>query len=95
MDKWQLIRAEDTEWEQDKSGYYCLINPLPNGEIRLDILTSTHSPAISFEGKAQNVYKCAMRYAEEHGWSLSYEHIAYIGYELAMAEILGKDYIQD
>jgi hypothetical protein len=95
MDKWKLINVENIEWEQDKSGYYSIINPLPDGNVRLDILTSTHSPAWSWQGEASDVRKCFARYSEQNGWSLSAEHIAYIGYELARAEILGKDYIQD
>jgi len=94
-DKWTLIKVKDIKWQQDKSGYYCLINALPNGDIRLDILTSNHSPAISFEGKAENVRKTAMRYADEQGWTLSAEHAAYIGFEIARAENLTTDYIQD
>ena len=95
MDKWKLIKVNDIEWMQDKSGFYCLVNVMPTNEIRLDIMTSTHSPAISFQGDAANVRKAAMRYAEENGWSLSLEHAAYIGYELARAEIQGTEYIQD
>lgn len=130
MDEWKLIEVEDVEWQQDKSGFYCVLNVLPKmneincdncqkcgeticgndtenfrcfdptleyclSKIRLDILTSDHSPAISFQGTATAVRKHVMRYAEENGWDLSYEHIAYIGYELARAEMLGSDYIQD
>lgn len=108
-DKWILIKVPDTEWQQDKSGFYCIINVVDcialgslckttgydNVIVRLDILTSDHSPAVSFQGTAANVRKYAMKYAEEHGWSISLEHAAYIGYELAKAEMLGKDYIQD
>lgn len=95
MKKWELKKVRDVEWQQDKSGFYCLINVIKSGEIRLDVLTSTHSPAISFEGKAENVRKFAMRYAEQQGWSISLEHAAYIGYELARAEILDAKYVQD
>lgn len=95
MDKWKLIKVGDVEWQQDKSGFYCLINVLSTGDVRLDVLTSSHSPAVSFQGKAENVRKAAMRYAEENGWSISLEHAAYIGYELARAEIQGNEYKQD
>lgn len=95
MDKWKLIKVQNIEWQQDKSGFYCIINVIEPSEIRLDILTSNHSPAISFKGKAENVRKSAMRYAEKCGWTISLEHAAYIGYELARAEIFGKDYVQD
>ena len=95
MDKWKLIKVKNIEWQQDKSGFYCLVNVLSDEELRLDILTSDHSPSISFQGKAENVRKHAMKYAEQQGWSISLEHAAYIGYELARAEILGKNYVQD
>lgn len=92
---WELIKVDDVEWQQDKSGFYTLINVLPSGEIRLDIMTSTDSPAISFQGEAANVRKAAMKYAEQQGWSMSLEHAAYIGYEIARAEVLLDSYVQD
>lgn len=93
--KWELIEVEHVEWEQDKSGFYCLVNVLSDGQIRLDLLTPTHSPAISFSGEAADVRKFAARYVEENGLMLSAEHMAYIGYEIARAEILLNSYVQD
>lgn len=95
MDKWKIINVKKTEWEQDKSGFYCIINVVSDNAVRLDVLTSNHSPAISFQGEAADVRKYAMKYAEKQGWPLSLEHAAYIGYELARAEMLGEDYVQD
>lgn len=75
-----------------------LLNTCPDGyenNIRLDWLTTADQPAVSFEGTADAVRKNAMRYAEEHGWNVSLEHAAYIGAELAKAEILGSNYVQE
>ncbi|MGB2796644.1 MAG: hypothetical protein WBD44_05225 [Phycisphaerae bacterium] len=106
-DKWNLIQCEITEWKQDESRLCCIINALQEtGKlitglpkfsrlVGLNILTSDHTPAISFEGRAHDVRICAMRYAEKHGWGVSLEHAAYLGSELTRAAMLGKDYIQD
>jgi len=104
-DKWQLIHCEPVEWKQDESGHYCIINaimknvpewqPPQSLAVRLDWLTTTDQPAISFVGTADAVCKNAMRYAEEHGWNVSLEHAAYIGAKLARAEILGSNYVQE
>lgn len=100
MKKWKLIEVEHIDWKQDKSGFYTLINVVDVGKfannvIRVDFMTSTHSPAVSFQGSPPDVRKHIARYVESEGLALSAEHIAYIGYEIARAEILGKDYIQD
>lgn len=92
---WKLIEVEHVEWEQDKSGFYCLINVEPDGKIRLDLMTSTHSPAVSFQGIAADVRKFAARYCEQQGWMLSLEHAAYIGYEIARADYDREKYVQD
>ncbi len=93
--QWKLIEVEHVEWEQDKSGFYCLINPLADGLIRLDLMTSTHSPAVSFQGQAADVRKFVAKYTEQQGWILSAEHMAYIGYEIARAELMQALYVQD
>ena len=101
MDKWKLINVTAIEWQQDESGYYCVINFVNVDEeseeriVRLDILTTSDQPAISFQGYAENVRKTAMKYAEANGWNMSLEHAAYIGYELHKAEEQGTQYIQD
>lgn len=92
---WKLIEVEHVDWKQDKSGFYCLINVLESGEIRLDLMTSTDSPAVSFQGQAADVRKFVAKYVEQQGWMLSAEHMAYIGYEIARAEILEDSYVQD
>lgn len=95
MNKWQLIKCSAIKWQQDESGYYTIINGLDNQQVRMDIMTTSDQPAISFQGHAENVRKTAMRYADEHCWNMSLEHAAYIGYELHRAEEQGKQYIQD
>ena len=93
--KWELIEVGNVEWMQDKSGYYTLINALPDGRVRLDFMTSDHTAAVSFAGNASDVRKRFAQYTEENGMMLSAEHMAYIGYEIARAEILLDSYIQD
>lgn len=94
--KWKLIEVEPLEWKQDKSGFYCLINVIESrGDIRVDLMTSTDSPAVSFQGKPADVRKYLARYTEQHGLMLSAEHMAYIGYEIARAEYFGTEYVQD
>ncbi|KKN02462.1 hypothetical protein LCGC14_1117390 [marine sediment metagenome] len=101
---WELIKVSKTDWIPDDSGIYILINWYHvNGSslgIRLDIFTTgDHEPVISFLGKADDVRKAVMRWFTI-GYvmadiKISLEHAAYIGAELAKAEILGIDYIQD
>ena len=93
--KWELIEVGNVEWMQDKSGYYTLINVLPDGRIRLDFMAGDHTAAVSFAGNASDVRKCFARYTEKNGMMLSAEHMAYVGYEIARAEILLDSYIQD
>ena len=91
--KWQLITCTPIEWEQDDSGMYTLITKTKAG-VRLDVMYTDDQPCISFEGRAEDVRKAAMRYADEHCWNMSAEHTAYIGWELHRAEV-EDDYIQD
>lgn len=95
MEKWQLVKCENIEWKQDKSGYYTLINYVGNGLIRLDIMSVDNNPLMSFEGTAEAVRKNAMQYADENCFNLSAEHAAYIGYELLRCDMQRKLYIQD
>lgn len=92
---WELIKVEHVEWEQDASGYYTLINFIEDDIIRLDFMTSNDFPAISFQGIASDVRKAFARYTEENGMMLSAEHMAYIGYEIARAELMQALYVQD
>lgn len=88
---WILIQVTDIEWIQDDSGYYTLINWIDVNNVRLDIMRTDDTPVISFQGKAENVRKRIMRFA----LGISTEHAAYIGAELARAELLKVDYVQD
>ena len=92
---WELIEVPHIEWQQDKSGYYTLINVLPDGRIRLDFMTIDNVPNVSFAGEASDVRKAFARYTEKNGTMLSAEHMAYVGYEIARAEILLNSYVQD
>lgn len=99
---WELIIVDDTEWMQDDSCLYTLISYIKPNMVRLDIMTDNDEPVISFQGKAGNVRKHAMRWSAKHRWllstqsrAISLEHAAYIGCELARAEMLGVDYVQD
>jgi len=91
---WELKQVKDIDWKQDDSGYYALINYV-NGEVRLDIMTNSDMPCISFQGTAKAVRKNALRYCDDNGIMLSAEHSSYIGYELLRAEIEKENYTQD
>lgn len=92
---WKLIEVEPLEWMQDKSGYYTLINFVGDNIIRLDFMTSTDMPLVSFQGIASDVRKAFARYTEKNGMMLSAEHMAYVGYEIARAELMQGLYVQD
>lgn len=96
--EWQLIKVDKTEWKQDESGYYTLINWIDANTVRLDIMDKNDMPVVSFQGEADDVRKYMMQHFGYLGknWPLfSYEHAAYIGAELARAELLKSDYVQD
>ena len=100
---WQLVQVTDTDWIQDDSGYYTLINWIDDNNVRLDIMDSFDTPIISFQGKAsdvrkhfmQNVDICSRCITSCLRYITSFEHAAYIGAELARAELLKTDYVQD
>ena len=93
---WQLIKVEHTDWIQDNSGYYILINWIDNNTVRLDWMDKDNMPIVSFQGVASDVRKHATRFAQIiMDWKISAEHAAYIGAELARCELLKKDYVQD
>ena len=97
---WELKKVGKLNWVQDDSGYYTYIHSVRIGIVRLDIITTDGEPIISFQGKADDVRKAVMRWFESRisqkaGLGISLEHAAYIGAELAKAELLGIDYIQD
>ena len=94
---WQLIKVEQTDWIQDDSGYYTLINWIDDNTVRLDVMDVDDMPVVSFQGAASDVRKYAAQYAGFWGLShdFSIEHAAYIGAELARCELLKTDYVQD
>lgn len=92
---WKLIEVKHTDWIQDKSGYYTLINWIDADNVRLDIMTTDDIPVISFQGKADDVRKFVMQNWPLVLWPLSIEHAAYIGAELARCELCCQYYVQD
>ena len=94
---WQLIKVQQTDWIQDDSGYYTLINWIDDNTVRLDVMDQDDMPVVSFQGAANDVRKCAMRYAIAFMLDglISLEHAAYIGSELARCELLKTEYVQD
>jgi hypothetical protein len=57
--------------------------------------TDYDSPIMSWQGKADNVRKVVSRFCEGNLIPLSAEHAAYIGSEIAKAELLKTEYVQD
>jgi len=93
---WQLQTVDDTDWQPDDTGVYCLINwQLLIDTVRLDIMSGNNDPIQSFQGKADNVRKHASRWLQENIPDVSFEHIAYIGSQLELADVMRIDYIQD
>ena len=106
MSEWRLIHVSETEWQQDKSGIFTYISYQEiTGTVRLDVMAETDTvPVISFQGKAGDVRKVAIRWIEQQARKIcgisnrlknfSYEHASYIGSELARAELLKDEYNQ-
>ena len=97
---WKLIKVEHTDWIQDDSGYYTLINWIDDNTVRLDWMDKDDMPVISFQGTASDIRKHLMQLQDtkilrKSGLGISCEHAAYIGAELARCELLKKDYVQD
>lgn len=94
---WQLIKVKQTDWKQDESGYYTLINWIDADNVRLDIMDRDNMPVVSFQGKASDVCKHVMQHIPAicSGRLISIEHASYIGAELARCELLGSNYVQD
>lgn len=88
---WELVKVQSLEWQQDQSGIYTLIHSTPQG-VRVDIMRAEDDyPLRSYMGRAGDVRKQLARDWED----LSLEHSAYIGFELARAELLRSNYVQD
>lgn len=95
---WQLIKVPKTDWMQDDSGYYTLINWIDDNNVRLDWMDTNDMPIVSYQGAASDVRKYIMQHLGYlgTGWlKLTAEHISYVGAELARCELLKKDYVQD
>ena len=97
---WELIEVSKTDWIQDDSGIYTLINYVGLDRIRIDVMTTLDEPIISFIGRADDVRKNVMRWLEHElpvvlDSEISPEHAAYVGSELAKAELLKENYVQD
>ena len=92
---WQLIKVQQTDWIQDDSGYYTLINWIDDNIVRLDVMDADDMPVVSFQGAASDVRKKSARFMAGFGFVFSAEHAAYIGAELARCELLKTDYVQD
>ena len=107
---WALIKVKQTNWIQDNSGYYVLINYIRircrtcktacnnciDGHVRLDVMDTDDMTVISFQGSASDVRKHIMQSVDQcNVWHLSFEHAAYIGYELARCELMQGLYVQD
>lgn len=92
---WQLITVTDTEWIQDNSGYYILINWINENTVRLDVMDMDDFPVVSFQGQADNVRKYYMQCCVCNPPMISLEHAAYIGAELAKCALLQNKYVQD
>lgn len=93
---WQLIKVQQTDWIQDDSGYYTLINWIDDNTVRLDVMDKDDFPVVSFQGVAGDIRKDIMQTSKQcNVWGLSLEHASYIGAELARCELLKTDYVQD
>lgn len=98
---WELIQTSKQEWKQDNSGLYTIINGAStHGKcIRVDVMTLEHDPVVSFQGDATDVRKALMKWLDKRisqkaGLGISIEHAAYIGAEIARAELLKENFVQ-
>jgi hypothetical protein len=92
--EWALEHVSGLEWQQDNSGMYTIISRLPNGDVRIEIMSTEDNPARSFDGPHSDVRKQVMRWLASNVTDVSLEHAAYIGAELERAG-LQTDYVQD
>jgi len=91
--RWELQQCQQTAWQQDESGVHAIISRIPTTPmVRVDIMTHGGEPVRSFEGLPRDVYKhITRRYP-----TLSREHCAYLGYEIARCAMLPRgDYVQE
>ena len=98
---WQLNRIDSLNWIKDNSGLYCLIVwDVKTETVRIDFLSDDHEPIISFAGQSDNVRIAVGRWidsriSQKTSDKVSAEHIAYIGSELQLADVMRIDYVQD
>ena len=89
---WELVKVKQTNWIQDDSGYYTLINWIDDNTVRLDVMDKGDIPVLSFQGSASDVRKESARWFERRSKRvcgitrqqvISFEHAAYIGLEFS------------
>ena len=95
--EWELIRVGKTEWNQDASEVYTLINWRPNeNDVRLDVMNGIDdTPMVSFVGHPNDVRKTAMQWLDANVSHVSPEHGSYIGSELTRALFEQTAFVQD
>lgn len=96
--KWQLVKVKDVAFVRDNSDTITFIHARPDG-VRVDVMTGNNEPLISFEGHHNDVRKALMQWIDERisqkaGCGISIEHAAYLGCELARAEMLKENFVQ-
>ena len=108
---WELREVEDIECTLDDSGVYTVIHriktrygnyrqtPIAPVHVRLDLITASVEPLMSWQGTANNVRKAVIAFLDERNdeyycCDISAEHASYIGYELHRAET-DPNYVQD
>lgn len=101
---WQKITVQDREWKADPSGMFCWVHYTagnPSEALRVDVMMSlpagaTPEPVVSIAGPtAQAVRKGVADWIDSVNAGWNAEHIFYVGSELARAEILKGEYVQD
>jgi len=103
--KWKLTEVAYTDWKQDLSGVYVLVNRICqkrthkeySGEtvvVRVDVMSDKDIPLHSFVGSAHDVRINVLRWLEDNGYKLSLEHAGYIGSEIERAN-MDLHYIQE
>lgn len=92
--KWELHSVAHVDWKPDPSGAWTTIHALKDNGVRIDVFDKNDEPLFSIAGNPEDVRKALAR--TDWGLTQSGEHLAYIGYELARAALLGpENYVQD
>ena len=102
---WALTEVAYTEWTQDQSGVYVIVNRIcqkmthkeyigQTVSIRVDVMSDKDIPLHSFVGPAHDVRINVLRWLEDNGYKLSLEHAGYIGSEIERAN-MDLHYIQE